>query len=49
MKRIVESEAGRHVLNLSKGGVLKVFDRRGPIADTGLIGELDDEGLLSLT
>ena len=29
------------VVNLSKGGVLKVFDAKGPIAsDTGLIGEL---------
>jgi len=34
----------RHtVCNLSKGGVLKIFDADGPIAsDTGLIGELDD-------
>ncbi len=31
------------VSNLSKGGVVKVFDRRGPIAsDTGLIGRLSD-------
>ena len=43
-KEFVESEVGRYVIsNLSKGGVLKVFDCRGPIAsDTGLIGELDD-------
>ncbi len=39
-----EDEGGRHVVaNLSKGGVLKVFDARGPIAsDTGIIGELAD-------
>jgi hypothetical protein len=37
-------KGGRHVIvNLSKGGVLKVFDSQGPIAsDTGLIGELTD-------
>jgi len=35
---------GRYVIaNLTKGGVLKVFDSRGPIAsDTGLIGELSN-------
>ena len=39
-----EPQGGMHVVaNLSKGGVLKVFDAQGPIAsDTGLIGELDD-------
>ncbi len=33
---------GLHVVaNLSKGGVIKVFDRQGPIAsDTGIIGQL---------
>ncbi|MBT4224496.1 MAG: hypothetical protein HOD72_08550 [Opitutae bacterium] len=37
-------KGGRHAIaNLSKGGVLKIFDAGGPIAsDTGLIGELDD-------
>jgi hypothetical protein len=35
---------GRYTIaNLSKGGVLKIFDAQGPIAsDTGLIGELSD-------
>ena len=39
-----ESTGGRYVVaNLSKGGVLKIFDSQGPIAsDTGLIGELYD-------
>lgn len=39
-----QASGGRHVAaNLSKGGVLKVFDAHGPIAsDTGLIGELED-------
>ncbi len=39
-----ENSGGRYVVaNLSKGGVLKVFDAAGPIAsDTGLIGELTD-------
>jgi hypothetical protein len=39
-----QAEGGRHAIaNLSKGGVLKIFDAEGPIAsDTGLIGELDD-------
>ena len=39
-----DSTGGHHVVvNLSKGGVLKVFDQDGPIAsDTGLIGELSD-------
>ena len=39
-----QKKGGLHVVaNLSKGGVLKVFDAKGPIAsDTGLIGELDD-------
>ena len=39
-----ESTGGRYVVaNLSKGGVLKVFDAKGPIAsDTGLIAELKD-------
>ncbi len=39
-----EPAGGRHVaVNLGKGGVLKIFDRAGPIAsDTGLIGELAD-------
>ncbi len=39
-----ENGKGRYVVvNLSKGGVLKVFDAKGPIAsDTGLIGELTD-------
>lgn len=42
--RETEAEGGRHtVVALNKGGVVKVFDRRGPIAsDTGLIGELRD-------
>ena len=41
---------GRHfVTNLAKGGVLKIFDSKGPIAsDTGLIGELDD-GTVAVT
>ena len=39
-----EEKGGIHlVCNLHKGGVLKAFDARGPIAsDTGLIGELKD-------
>jgi hypothetical protein len=39
-----QKKGGLHVVaNLSKGGVLKVFDAQGPIAsDTGVIGELDD-------
>ena len=39
-----QKQGGLHVVaNLSKGGVLKVFDAQGPIAsDTGVIGELDD-------
>jgi hypothetical protein len=38
------SASGYHAAaNLSKGGVIKVFDQEGPVAsDTGLIGELDD-------
>jgi hypothetical protein len=45
-----EPSAGRHlVTNLAKGGVLKIFDSKGPIAsDTGLIGELDD-GTVAVT
>ena len=37
-----EKSGGRHVIvNLSKGGVMKIFDSFGPIAsDTGIIGEL---------
>jgi hypothetical protein len=35
------------VTNLSKGGVIKVFDEEGPLSsDTGLIGELDDGRIL---
>lgn len=43
-----EPQGGMHaVSNLSKGGVLKVFDAQGPIAsDTGLIGELVDGTVL---
>ena len=39
---------GRHVVvNLSKGGIIKVFDSHGPIAsDTGVIGELADGTVL---
>ncbi|MFZ4573383.1 MAG: hypothetical protein ACOYN0_03230, partial [Phycisphaerales bacterium] len=39
-----DGEGGYHaVSNLSKGGVVKVFDSEGPIAsDTGLIGRLGD-------
>lgn len=39
-----QKNGGLHVVtNLSKGGVLKVFDAQGPIAsDTGIIGELVD-------
>lgn len=39
-----KKNGGLHVVtNLSKGGVLKVFDAQGPIAsDTGIIGELVD-------
>ncbi|GIK20270.1 MAG: hypothetical protein DYG93_05000 [Leptolyngbya sp. PLA2] len=42
--RETEPTGGRYtVANLSKGGVLKVFDAHGPIAsDTGLIGETAD-------
>ena len=39
-----QEKIGRYVVaNLTKGGVLKVFDSKGPIAsDTGLIGELNN-------
>jgi hypothetical protein len=39
-----QKQGGLYVVaNLSKGGVMKVFDAQGPIAsDTGVIGELED-------
>ena len=45
-----EPTGGRHLIaNLSKGGNLKIFDAKGPIAsDTGMIAELED-GTVAVT